>query len=198
VKSANGLDEPKVTGSVRRTKPGSSTRTLSYNVTPLPGQQVTFAEQGKAAVQILGRARSGRGTLRFTPADGRGGRHKVIALVSSYGKPRTQITVATYVAPAPRRPARVTRLRARRSGTRLAVTWARAANAKRYEIRATLSDGRRLRIRQAAARLTIPAVARATRATITVTGLKADLTRGKAATVKVAAQKKAIRKATPA
>jgi hypothetical protein len=194
VKSANGLDEPKVTGSVRRTKPASSTRTLSYNVTPLPGQQVTFAEQGKAAVQILGRARGGRGTLRFTPADGRGGRRKVIGLVSSYGKPRTQITVATYVAPAPPRPARVTRLRARRSGTRLAVTWARAANAKRYEIRATLTDGRRLRIRQAAARLTIPAVARATRATITVTGLKADLTRGKAATVKVAAQKKAIRK----
>jgi hypothetical protein len=187
VQAADGLKDPKITGSVKRG--AGRGRVLSYNVTPRPGQKVTFAEKGPAAAQPIGTAREGRGTLRFTPADGPGGPRKIIALVSSYGKPRAQITVATYVAPPPAKPATVKRLKARRSGTRLAVSWSTATNAKRYELRATLSDGRRLRVRQKGTRFTIPAVATRTRATITVVGLKADGTRGKAATVKVAAKK---------
>jgi len=187
VQAADGLEDPKITGSVGRTS--GRGRVLSYNVTPLPGQKVTFAEQGKDVAQPLGTAKEGRGTLRFTPGDGPGGTRKVVAFVSSYGKPRTQLTVATYVAPAPAKPATVKRLKATRSGTKLAVRWAAAANAKRYEIGATLSDGRRLRVRQKGTRFTIPAVAARTRATITVVGLKADGTRGRKATTKVAAKK---------
>jgi hypothetical protein len=190
VHSADGIDDPKVSGSVKRAASGGRARVLSYNVAPRPGQKVTFAEQGKGAAKPIGGvAKEGRGTLRFTPADGPGGTRKIIALVSSYGKPRAQLTVASYVAPPPPRPATPKRLKARRSGTKLVVSWSKAANAKRYEIRATLSDGRRLLVRGKATRLTIPSFAAKGRATVTVTGLKADGTRGKKATVKVAAKK---------
>ena len=183
VQSADGLGDPRVTGSVRRAGRG---RILSYKVTPLPGQKVTFAEHGRGAARpIGGTARNGRGTLRFTPADGPGGRRKIVALVSSYGKPRTQLTVATYLAPAPPKPARIKRLKARRVGQTLAVTWRKAGHARRYEVRATLSDGRRLFARQKGTQFTIPAVAPGTRATLIVRGLKADGTRGKPSTVKV-------------
>jgi hypothetical protein len=195
VQAADGLKDPKVSGAVRRASATGRGRVLSYNVAPRPGQKVTFAEQGKGAAQpIGGTAEDGRGTIRFTPADGPGGPRKILALVSSYGKPRTQITVATYVAPAPARPATVKRLKARRSGAKLAVSWATAANARRYELRATLSDGRRLLVRQKGTRFSIPAVAARTRATITVVGLKADGTRGKKATTKVAAKKAKAKK----
>jgi hypothetical protein len=195
VQAADGLKDPKVTGAVKRVKPGSRDRVLSYDVTPVPGQKVTFAEQGKAAAKPIGGvAKDGRGTIRFTPADGPGGPRKILALVSSYGKPRTQLTIATYVAPAPPKPATVKRLKATRSGTKLSVSWAKAANAARYELRATVSDGRRLLVRQKGTRFSIPAVAAKTRATITVVGLKADGTRGKQATVKVAAKKAKAKK----
>jgi hypothetical protein len=190
VQAADGLQDPKVTGAVRRAAGGGRTRVLSYNVTPRPGQKVTFAEQGKGAARPIGGvAKAGRGTIRFQPADGPGGTRKIIALVSSYGKPRARLTVASYVAPPPPKPATPKRLKARRSGTRLVVSWARAANARRYEVRATLSDGRRLLVRQKGTRLTIPAFATKARATITVAGLKPDGTRGRKATVKVAAKK---------
>lgn len=189
VHSADGIEDPKVTGSVQRTGRGR-TRVLSYNVAPRPGQKVTFAEQGKGAAKPIGGvAKEGRGTIRFDPMDGPGGTRKIIAMVSSYGKPRAQLTVASYVAPPPAKPATPKRLKARRSGTKLVVSWARAANARRYEVRATLSDGRRLLVRQKGTRLTIPAFATKARATVTVTGLKADGTRGRKATVKVTAKK---------
>lgn len=189
VQSADGLADPKVTGSMKRAAGGGRTRTLSYDVTPLPGQKVTFAEQGTGAARPIGGvAKEGRGTLRFTPADGPGGKRRIVALVSSYGKPRAQLTIASYVAPAPPKPATVKRLKGRRRGTRLVVSWAKAKDAARYEVRATLSDGRRLLSRGKATKLTIPAFATKARATITVTGLKADGTRGRKATLKIAAK----------
>ena len=158
-----------------------------------------FAEQGAGVAKPISASLApGRGKLTFTPADGPGGTRKIIALVSSYGKPRAQLPVATYVAPPPVKPATVKRLKARRSGTKVSVSWAKAANAKRYEIRATLSDGRRLLVRQKGTRWSVPRVAARTRVTITVVGLKADGTRGRKATAKVAAKKAKAKKKRPA
>ncbi len=198
VQAADGLPRPKANGSVKRSSRGGRERVLSYSVTPMRGEKVVFAEQGKGVAKPISRSlEPGGGQLRFTPADGPGGTRKIIALVSSYGKPRMQLPVTTYVAPPPPKPATVKRLKARRSGTRLSVSWATAANAKRYEIRATLSDGRRLLVRQKGTRVSVPAVAARTRATITVVGLKADGTRGKKATVKVAAKKAKAKRKSP-
>ena len=139
---------------------------------------------------MLGVARGRRGTVRFTPTDGPGGTRKIVALVSSYGTPRTQLDVASYVAPAPALPAAVKRLRAKRSGTRLAVSWRPASDARRYEVRTTLTDGRRLIALQRGTRLSIPAVAAATRASITVRGVRADARRGRPASLQVAARRR--------
>ncbi|WCB92370.1 hypothetical protein DSM104299_01063 [Baekduia alba] len=187
VKAADGLDDPKVTTHLTRAADGR--RELKYTINSVPGQKVTFAEQGKGAAQAIGTAKGLQGTLRFTPADGPGGTRKIIAMVSSNGRPRTTLTVGSYVAPPPAKPATPKRLKATRTSKALKISWATAKNAKRYEIRATLSDGRRLLSRQKPTRLTIGSVTSTTRATITVTGLKADGTRGKKATIKVAAKK---------
>lgn len=187
IQSADGLEQPQITAHVRKGSNGK--RVLTYKVKAIPGQQVTFAEQGKQAAQQLGKAKGTQGTLRFTPADGPGGTRRIIAMVASYGKPRKNLTVASYVAPPPARPAAIKRLRAIRGTKALTITWSKAKNAKRYEIRATLSDGRVILVRQKGTRLAIPAVATRTRATITVTGLKGDNTRGRKATLKVAAKK---------
>jgi hypothetical protein len=187
VQSADGLEQPQVTAHVKR-GPGGK-RTLTYKIKAIPGQKVVFAEQGKQAAQQIGTAKGTQGTLRFTPADGPGGTRKIIAQVASYGKPRKNLTVASYVAPPPAKPATPKHLKATRGTKAMTITWSTAKNAKRYEIRATLSDGRVLLVRQKGTKLAIPAVAAATRATITVTGLKGDNTRGKKATLKVAAKK---------
>jgi hypothetical protein len=192
VKVADGIEDPKVTAAVRRG--AGRTRVLSYNVAARPGQKVTFAEEGPGAARPLGTAKGTRGTVRFTPTDGPGGTRRIIAMVSSYGAPRTTLTVARYVAPPPPRPGTPKRLRARRSGTGLTVTWAASANSKRYQVRTALSDGRRLLSLQKGTRLRVPAVTRATRATITVRALRADGVRSRPATVKVAARKAAQRK----
>jgi hypothetical protein len=193
VQSADGLEQPQVTAHVRKGSNGK--RVLTYEVKAIPGQKVTFAEQGRQAAQTLGTAHGTQGSLRFTPADGPGGTRRIIAMVASYGKPRTTLTVASYVAPPPPKPATPKHLRATRGTKAMTITWSKAKNARRYEIRAKLSDGRVILVRQKGTRLSIPAVASATRATITVTGLKADNTHGRKATLKVAA-KKAKRPAT--
>lgn len=187
IQSADGLEQPQVTAHVRKAAGGK--RELTYKVKAIPGQQVTFAEQGKQAAQTIGKAKGTEGSLRFTPADGPGGTRRIIAMVASYGKPRKNLTVASYVAPPPPKPATPKHLKATRGTKAMTITWSKAKNARRYEIRVTLSDGRVIMVRQKGTRLAIPAVATRTRATITVTGLKGDNTRGRKATLKVAAKR---------
>ena len=146
----------------------------------MPGQIVSFLDDGNP----IGRARGSVGTLRFEPATS-GGRHQIVAVVSSFGRPRARLVVASYVARDATRPARVKRLRARRSGNRIVATWKRVPNAARYAVDATLSDGRHVIVRQRGTRFTLPATARRTRATISVAGLRGDGRRGPSTRVRV-------------
>jgi hypothetical protein len=193
VRSASGLEDPQITAHVKKGSGGK--RVLTYRIKPIPGQAVSFAEQGRQVAQQLGNAHGTEGSLRFTPADGPGGTRRIIAIITNNGAPRKNLTVASYVAPPPPKPATPKHLRATRGTKAMTITWSAAKNAKRYEIRATLSDGRVIMVRQKGTRLSIPAVATRTRATITVTGLKADNTRGRKATLKVAAKRAARRPA---
>ena len=131
VRAANGLPAPKVTAKV--TRGAGRKRVLTYKIAPLKGQTVAFAEQGKRGLgAAIGDVKAQtKGTLTFTPTAGPGGPRTIIAQVAQRGIPRKTLVVARYVAPAPPRPAKP-RLKARRSGTKLIVTWPKDAESRRF------------------------------------------------------------------
>ena len=157
---------PAVTASVRT----ASSATASARV---KGQVVTFLEEGRGVSRTIGTARGARGTLKFAPADGPGGRRTVVALVEQDGLPRKRLTVATFKAPPRSKPGKprgvkvaggTARAASRRRPWRrgrgdaggrprpapcaasrpLTITWRPAARAARYGVTVELTDGRRL------------------------------------------------------
>jgi PKD repeat protein len=165
VKTADGVDRPEVKAKVV-TRGGA--RFVEYDVERREGQTVTFAERGATAGAILGRAKGAHGRLRFTPADGRAERRRIVAIVEQDGVPSAQVAVASYRAPAARRPARPRGVRVTRQGTRVQVGWA-ADGAPSHVVTVALSDGRRVVRRvDRARRLVLGDVGRGVRATASV------------------------------
>ncbi len=105
--------------------------------------------------------------MAFTPTTGEGGTRKIVATVTQNGMPRANLTVARYVAPARVRPVRP-RVTVKQHGSKLVVRWHRDTRAKRYELRAKLTDGRVLLLLLKKPQTTITAVAKTTTATVTV------------------------------
>lgn len=138
VKSAEGRETPKVTAKVVRR---GGRRVLDYRVSG--GGKVTFAERGVTAGSILGVAKGARGTLAFDPADGRAERRHIIAIVEQDGLPSTQVAVASFRAPATKRPGRVRGVKTTRHGGRLRVSWTRDG-APAHVVTVALGDGRRI------------------------------------------------------
>lgn len=117
----------------------------------------------------LGAAHAGRNVVRFTLAAGPGGRRKVVALIANdTGIVTTKKTIATFVAPAPARPARP-KVKLKRSGGSLRVTWTKVHGARRYAVTVSLSDGRKLLYATKRARVSVPGVAKHVTAKVAVT-----------------------------
>jgi PKD repeat protein len=168
---ARGL--PPVSVKARVTGRGRA-RALEYSVGALKGQTVTFAEQTGRLGHALGTAKGTRGTLRFKPGEGPGGRRTIVATVSQSGLPRKQLVVATYVAPGPLRPGRPPRLSLRRKDGTLLIGWAPASGGPRfYRVLVTSVNRRRLLYELPAKRrsVTVPRFAPGDKATVTVWGL---------------------------
>ncbi|MDO8210842.1 hypothetical protein [Conexibacter sp. CPCC 206217] len=167
---ATGLPAPTV--SARLSGRGRQ-RTLTYNATQRAGLTVTFVERGRGGTRTLVASRAGgRGRVTFSTGNLPGGRRTVIAVVQQDDAPRLQRVVASYVAPAPPRPARVSGVTVKRAGGAVVVRWRRASAATGYLVRVTIGDGRRLaRVLGAGARsLRIPRVAARYAASATVAG----------------------------
>ena len=184
IKSARGLPAPKVDAHVTGR---GHTRAIEYRLAPRAGQKVTFVERGASAGTIIGDAKGSEGKLRFRPAEGKAERREIVALVSQDGQLRDRLTVARYSAPGPMRPARPSRLRVRRAGSRLLVSWRTAKGARSHELALRLSDGRRLLFRTGRRSLSVKRVAPRMRGSVRVRGLSASGTKGRAAAAKVAA-----------
>ncbi|WP_028061389.1 Ig-like domain-containing protein [Candidatus Solirubrobacter pratensis] len=177
-------------------------RTLGYAFAPQPGQKVTFVERGPKTAHVLGVAKDGRckqavkgerkvacGKLKFAPARGGAGRREIVAMVQQDGRPRAEVTVATYVAPKDRSLGAPRLLRARRAGGRLLVRWQAVAGASGYNAVVTTSDGRRLTFSPRRTGLRVPA-GRDTTVRVAVRGLRADNSVGRAARVRVKATRR--------
>jgi len=190
VKQADGLPKPVVHAHVSGK---GRARLVSYDVTPLAGQQVTFAEVGRGAARPIGPARGPKGTLRFKPADGPAGTRKIVALVTSYGTPRASLVVAHYQAPGPELPATPAGLKLQRTGSRLVVSWRPARLASRYRVQVKLSDARSLIFfvgHGRPRRVVVSAVAKTTSALVTVRGEGANGYSSARATARLTAPKK--------
>jgi hypothetical protein len=140
VSHANGLAQPQI--HARVTGRGSR-RTLTYAVGSLDGREITFAEQGPGTARVIGHATAAHGRLHFTPGPGPAGRRRILATVAHNGLQMKQLTVTSYKAPGPQRPARPANVRATRRRGGLVISWGRSRGAVRYAVSVQLSDGRR-------------------------------------------------------
>jgi hypothetical protein len=155
---------------------GRRPRTLSYRATIGAGQGITLAERGRAGTRVLGTARAGARTLRFTPGPGPGGRREIVAISIIDGLARSERVVARYTAPPPPPVGRASRLTLRRAGSRAVASWrpGRGLAAQRVAVR--VSDGRSfLRVlKPGVRRLVVPGLERRDRVTVSVTGQAGD------------------------
>ncbi len=188
IQSASKLPPVKITAKVTRVA-HSSRYALHYRLAPLPRQVVTFSESGPQTHSVLGTATAPTGTLRFTPAPGKGGRRKIVALVTQNGMPRKQLTVATYTAPAPPTLAAPAALTAKlRSGV-VTLRWHPVPGAFRYVITGTDSAKGPLRAVASgtAHQVTVTSVRPITAATLTVRATSPAGHLGRSATTTVKA-----------
>jgi hypothetical protein len=178
VKTAPMRSKPRVSATLRH-------GVLRYRIAPVKGQRVTFEEHGRGVSRtVAGATRSGR--VRFRPADGRGGRRAIVALVEQDGLPRRRITVARFTAPPRSRPAKSGGVSIGGAGARVAragriVRWRAAKRAVRYGVTVELRDGRRLFFLRDADHRAVR-IPDGRIASVRVVGLRSDNTHGPAAT----------------
>jgi hypothetical protein len=147
-------------------------RTLSYTVKQIPGQKVTFAEQGIAGGSRIGVASKAKGKIAFAPGEGPGGKRNIIALIEQDGRVRDNRQVASYVAPPPARPGKPGKPRLKRTKKGLRITWRKAPGAASYRVRVILSrDGRRLLQLTKAPSLAVPDLLPKEKVTVAITGI---------------------------
>jgi hypothetical protein len=132
--SAEALPDPRVTAKV--TGSGAKRR-LSYTVRTIPGQVVRFAEEGAKVAADLGTAKGAKGSLTFTPASGAAIARSVYAIVEQGGLVRTKLLVARYRAPGAELAA--PKVRAKRKGSAVAVSWSAVGGATGYRVTAKLN-----------------------------------------------------------
>jgi hypothetical protein len=94
LESANGLPKPELSGSVSGT---ALQRALSWRIADIPGQRVTFVEQGRNVHHVLAAGVAApTGRLVFTPADGPGGQRTVVGIVTQGGLAREFVPIASF------------------------------------------------------------------------------------------------------
>jgi hypothetical protein len=110
-------------------------RTLRYDAAFDSSTQIALFERADAGVfRRLGFARRGHGEIAFAPTVGPSGRRQIVAQAVVGGIPAPTSIVTSFRAPAAPRAGRPTRLRLRRHGKLIKVSWRRVTNAAAYRI----------------------------------------------------------------
>jgi hypothetical protein len=167
---------------------------LTWSLTPIPGQKVTFSEQGPGSPQrVLKTTSAARGTVRFKPYLTLQRKRTIVALVEQSGKPRAEKVVATYTAPALGKVTGVRNLTATRSTKGVVTsTWAAMPAAQTFQVVVTQTSGRKTLKVVKRPKLVLSGAVGRTAKTVSVRAVSFDTTVGpsRGATVKPAKRKK--------
>jgi hypothetical protein len=183
IKRAEVLPAPKVTGKVGGI---GASRVLQYTVDRIPGQTVRFVEQSQKGQRIIKTVKTGgSGKANFITSEGPGTRRTILAQVMQDGMPRDTLTVARFSAPAPK-PARP-KVKVRRRGSKVTLSWGRDAFVKRFEVTVLTGRGRSLLIepKGRARSAKFGGLAKGEGATVRVTGITEGGRRGPTRVVRV-------------
>jgi hypothetical protein len=136
---------PKVNVKAKVTAVRGGAEELSWNLTPIPGQKVTFSEEGLGAPpRVLTTTSAAKGTVRFKPYLTPQRKRRIVALVEQSGIARTRQVVATYTAPALGKVTAVRSLAATRSTKGVVTaTWAAMPAAQKFQVIVTERAGRK-------------------------------------------------------
>jgi hypothetical protein len=154
---------------------GGRQRVITYRIADGGhGQSVQFAERGAFGTRLIGKpVTTTRGRLRFMPADTRGAKRTLTALVLQDGIVQRQQTIAKFTAPASR-PGRPGHVNVRRGEHTVSVGWGRARGAARYAVRVKGAHGTRLAAYTKRRSVTFDAIRRDERLTIEVRTVAAN------------------------
>lgn len=178
VSTAEGLPRPKVTARVARPKKGASEHVLSYSVKPMAGQRVVFSERGPGIHRTLGSTTKRSGSIRFVPTPSPERAREIEALVIQDGLPRASLTVARFTAAAQAAPPAPRKLKAKRKGTTVSVSFAKVKGAIRYLVAVKQGKTALPTLLTRKPRASVPGVP-AGKATITVRAIVPNAPRGK-------------------
>jgi hypothetical protein len=140
VRSADALPPLHVSAHVRGK---GRFRTLTWRASGLAGRSVRFAEHGKNTGRTIVETKKASGSVRFAVQDGSAGVRKVEAFVGAGVLPVAAPVVARYKAPGLTRPGRPGKLKAKRKGETITISWPRLRGARGYLVAVRGSDGRR-------------------------------------------------------
>jgi hypothetical protein len=170
VQQAAGLPSPDVHATLAHRPAGRLQ--LRYHLHSLAGQRVTFVERdSQQRTHTIATARSGAGSLTFTPSPFLAERRTILAEVTQDGQPREDDAVAHYRVP-PRPPLSAPRhLAARRAGGVLRIHWSHVTGANGYSVNVTLAHGSRRFVQVTGPAATMPQFPSGADATISVRAL---------------------------
>jgi hypothetical protein len=157
-------------------------RTLRYRLANLGnGQSIAFIERGRYGTRRIGVASKASGTLKIAATPQPGGLRTVYVQVRRGGPVTHQTAVARYRAVGPPGPGVVTKLKAKRSGRVVTVTWHGSHTAAKYQVKITGKGTSQVRLLGARARsVRFTEIASTVRLTVEVRTLTKRLARGAA------------------
>ena len=160
--------------------------TLSWDVGDVEGRTVTFSEKVDGVNQKIATAKRGKGKVTFEPAIGPAGTRQIVAEEDVDGIPAPEVVVDSYNAPAPTKAPAMKKVRVKRRGTKLLVSWRKGADATGYEVVARTLDGtqKSLNLSERKSKATVKGIEKTQAGTVAVSALGATGDHGKPKSVK--------------
>jgi hypothetical protein len=173
LETAAMLPTPKLSAKVKRGQ--GRARTVTVRASNLGPQTLIVREllAGGAAHELGTVKTNGATTLRFTPADGAGGKRSIEAVVVANGRQVAATPIGSYVAPPMAKLAAPRAVTLKRSKTGVSVKWKKVAGADHYRVAVTATDGRKqvLSVPGKSTKVSVPGVTTDDQVVITVSAV---------------------------